>query len=410
MHRAGLKTVGTETSKLHRKNNLKSETSKSCVGTQCDNTHKKPMDFQRDPDKKLRRHEIESKLKSELMSRNHELEANITKQFMNSHKHANKEFKPMSSFNVKESPGMSSLTPTKSISFMTHGTSLKSDINSHSKHNLKSSSNVLNSRSMTSNSVESLENPSDEFSKKSQTSLDPSSQSSVVTVPPPTTPEFNEQNFYEHTYQALIKKYASKEGGLPEIAEYLEVFIIDQNQPYKIISDYNWKKLEANINQAILKQLRIDKYFVTPEFTIKGHYRGHKIIQCDNEKSLQFLQNYIFSCKKPWNKAKLLLVHRDGIPMRPRGVITINDTRLSLDELQTLLRAHNKGIDPEDLLCKRFKSGKKKGSRLLVIEFGQTAQGYVEKNNGKIKFGFDFLKVHYFTQKEMEEERSNLLI
>lgn len=314
------------------------------------------------------------------------------------------------SLNIKKSPGMSNITPVRSpSSFISRGTSGKSNPSgsnsSRSRIHLSNDKFKVASRhSLKSGSDSSFDIRSHEEVKRKPTIE--SSQSGISL-----SQEINyNKTVYETTYQALLKKYASREDGLPDLSEYLEVFIIDQNQPYKIIPEYNWKRLEANINQAILKQLRTDATLATPIFTIKGYYRGHKIIQCDNEKSLQFLQNYINSCKKPWNRAKLLVVHRDGIPIRPRGVISVNDPRLSLDELQTLLRAQNKGIETEDLICKRFTDGRKKNSRLVVIEFGQSAQNYIEKNKGKVKFGFDYLKVHFLSKQEMEDERSNLFI
>lgn len=129
---------------------------------------------------------------------------------------------------------------------------------------------------------------------------------------------------------------------LSEISKQtLKICIIDKSSDDWRISNDNFSLIEEKIQDVIIDLFAGKKLIRLPNFHMTEKYRGHRVISCENDFSLQFLKDAVQNLGEIWSGAKLEVKLLHEIPSDPVISINLPVRHNDIKKSTSLLACHN---------------------------------------------------------------------
>ena len=168
----------------------------------------------------------------------------------------------------------------------------------------------------------------------------------------------------------------------------LQVAIIDSANPDGKITPEQWLLVEAGLMELMLKADSDELLF-----NGAGWQKGVKVVGCENRKSLDFLTRAISCLGAPWPGAKLEVIPRTRLPVRPVVLVWIPPPIPRKETILGLIGRQNPLLGTERWQLISLSACKNGTGSDALIAVDQPSLDRIKSCQGSIRFGLGTLKI-----------------
>jgi hypothetical protein len=201
-----------------------------------------------------------------------------------------------------------------------------------------------------------------------------------------------------------------KEMSYSEMAKQtLKVCIVDANSKDLRMSHENFSIVEEKIQDAIVDRILKEKLKSFPSFHMKERFRGYRIINCENEFTLQFLKDTISNIGEPWSGAKLGVRHLHELPGDPIININLPVRHNDIKKITCLLACNNPSIPVDRWNLVAF--GKNFAGRTPVrFSIDKDSLKLIEDMGNELNFGLRTVMVSKAERSKTSDQTSERIV
>ncbi|KAI9428625.1 hypothetical protein F5148DRAFT_1296768 [Russula earlei] len=179
----------------------------------------------------------------------------------------------------------------------------------------------------------------------------------------------------------------------------LRVAVIDRSDPDGQISPANWVRLEGEL---MLQMAADDREEGEVQFCGIDWLKGVKVIDCVNKESVRFLKNAIDGVGEFWPGAKLEVVARSLIPLRPIVYVRLLPPILAPEVVLKLLKKQNKGLNTQVWSVLSTIPCESSSAVEMKIAVDGAALEMLQASEGRLRMGFGTVKFRHPSIKERQ--------
>ncbi|XP_054745891.1 uncharacterized protein LOC129250280 [Anastrepha obliqua] len=158
---------------------------------------------------------------------------------------------------------------------------------------------------------------------------------------------------------------------------------------------------------ARLSRIVVDHVMAIPKGQLPGFdlmevVRGYRVIKCDDQLSLNFLQT--IQIQNDWEDLRLKLIPVSEIPRRPRDRIWIPNMESDAKQLIPYLQAHNRTVPMDDWSIIKAEASQK-NSVPFLLQISEESIESLGKVDNKLRFGVRKTQLKIFRSANPEEDR-----
>ncbi|XP_053968561.1 uncharacterized protein LOC128869993 [Anastrepha ludens] len=149
-----------------------------------------------------------------------------------------------------------------------------------------------------------------------------------------------------------------------------------------------WSVIEARLSRIVVDHVMANPEGHVPGFDSMEVVRGYRVLKCDDQLSLNFLQTVVGKIQSDWEGLRLKLIPASEIPRRPRARIWIPNMEFEAKLLIPYLQAHNRTVPMDDWsIIKVEAPQKQKNSVSFLLQISEESIAPLGKVDNKLRFG-----------------------
>ncbi|XP_054746202.1 uncharacterized protein LOC129250620 [Anastrepha obliqua] len=208
------------------------------------------------------------------------------------------------------------------------------------------------------------------------------------------------------SHTALTPKPAKR--AFNEVArDHLQTALVDELTNRGKPALERWSEIEARLSRIV-----VDHVMASPQGQVPGYdsmevVRGYRVIKCDDQFSVDFLQNAISKIQSDWEGLRLKLIPASEIPRRPRARIWIPNMEFEAKQLIPYLQAHNRTVPMDDWSIIKAEAPQK-NSVSFLLQISEESIEPLGKVDNKLRFGVRKAHLKLFRSANPEDEQDEV--
>ncbi|XP_054744474.1 uncharacterized protein LOC129248886 [Anastrepha obliqua] len=206
----------------------------------------------------------------------------------------------------------------------------------------------------------------------------------------------------------ISKNEAEAKRAFNEVArDHLQTALVDELTNRGKPALERWSEIEARLSRIV-----VDHVMASPEGQVPGYdsmevVRGYRVIKCDDQFSVDFLQNAISKIQSDWEGLRLKLIPASEIPRRPRARIWIPNMEFEAKQLIPYLQAHNRTVPMDDWSIIKAEAPQK-NSVSFLLQISEESIEPLGKVDNKLRFGVRKAHLKLFRSANPEDEQDEV--
>ncbi|XP_018788029.1 PREDICTED: uncharacterized protein LOC108968438, partial [Bactrocera latifrons] len=211
---------------------------------------------------------------------------------------------------------------------------------------------------------------------------------------------------HKTSHTALTPKPAKR--AFNEVArDHLQTALVDELTNRGKPALERWSEIEARLSRIV-----VDHVMASPEGQVPGYdsmevVRGYRVIKCDDQFSVDFLQNAISKIQSDWEGLRLKLIPASEIPRRPRARIWIPNMEFEAKQLIPYLQAHNRTVPMDDWSIIKAEAPQM-NSVSFLLQISEESIEPLGKVDNKLRFGVRKAHLKLFRSANPEDEQDEV--
>ncbi|XP_054746049.1 uncharacterized protein LOC129250452 [Anastrepha obliqua] len=189
--------------------------------------------------------------------------------------------------------------------------------------------------------------------------------------------------------------------------DHLQIALVDElTNRGKPASD-KWSEIEARLSRIVVDHVMANPENQVPGFDSMEVVRGYRVIKCDDQLSLNFLQTVVGKIQSDWEGLRLKLIPASEIPRRPRARIWIPNMEFEAKQLIPYLQAHNRTVPMDDWSIIKAEAPQK-NSVSFLLQISEESIEPLGKVDNKLRFGVRKTQLKIFRSANPEDEQDEV--
>ncbi|XP_054745539.1 uncharacterized protein LOC129249899 [Anastrepha obliqua] len=189
--------------------------------------------------------------------------------------------------------------------------------------------------------------------------------------------------------------------------DHLQIALVDElTNRGKPASD-KWSEIEARLSRIVVDHVMANPEGHVPGFDSMEVVRGYRVIKCDDQLSLNFLQTVVGKIQSDWEGLRLKLIPASEIPRRPRARIWIPNMEFQAKQLIPYLQAHNRTVPMDDWSIIKAEAPQKNNVSFL-LQISEESIEPLGKVDNKLRFGVRKAQLKIFRSANPEDEQDEV--
>ncbi|XP_054744488.1 uncharacterized protein LOC129248903 [Anastrepha obliqua] len=189
--------------------------------------------------------------------------------------------------------------------------------------------------------------------------------------------------------------------------DHLQIASVDEiTNRGKPASD-KWSEIESRLSRIVVDHVMANPEGHVPGFDSMEVVRGYRVIKCDDQLSLNFLQTVVGKIQSDWEGLRLKLILASEIPRRPRARIWIPNIEFEAKQLSPYLQAHNRTVPMDDWSIIKAEAPQK-NSVSFLLQISEESIEPLGKVDNKLRFGVRKTQLKIFRSANPEDEQDEV--
>lgn len=172
--------------------------------------------------------------------------------------------------------------------------------------------------------------------------------------------------------------------------------ILDQGSEDGRINTDRWRMIKKILSSEILSYCLKNESAPPPTFTDGGrHHTGARLVACSNQVSIDFLKSAVPRLGPVWPDAKIVVLHKDEIPVRPKARVWIPPGPIDMKDVLRLIAVQNPDLPTNGWRVLKADEPSEAG-RLVALSLSPESLEPLSRRNHRIFYGMEELHLQMY--------------